>query len=526
MYSAFTQEYRAMLGAMMDVPRIAFSNYEEIIQNKDFKQKILKVSKEGSIDIVSGRDRDGRDSQDYDRGTFEINGPDLSQAIVYDSYKCLPFIDLSFRYINGEVLELKMCMEGIALDIFKYLFDKGYKMSYFSTTRLILLIRKSFKNFGGENSKDSNFELQKVNPERIIYLEMLKYAISKGLRMDLHQLALLTAISTELSQEIEELYSSPLWVKSCAASDNVPLPQAIKELAYSLNLGIKEYEKRLDDERFTSGGGQETREQILKQSICMQLKNMSQVLSSDGANRAGVSDGYGKEYVSANITKQRNRLKSEVLSSTQEMTSAVVNAPVSCANTTKDDKSLKFMGNPLDYSEGALVFYKDKAGKNWCFTPNMYSDLIKTQTNVYTNERIPTKVIGKMINILEYMQILNIDPSKITSVSKGIDKLNEPDMISNEYTDLAVNYLINTASLRGIYPETLRSLSYEKMQYILDMIGYRIDYFRDLKSKISPSLAFSTFCKAIYVYMRSMSDLQRLEAEAPGLDEIFEVLGN
>ncbi len=533
----FNEDEQVNIGAMCDIIEVAFPRHTGMAP---LASKIYRINDEG-VKVI-------RDSEEQDIPVILddiLPGPDLSQVIIYNSYKCIPNITPTFRYQNGEVLELRMCLEGLSFEAFKFLFDKGYKMTYFNLNRLLILM----KDYGHPSATQSTGQLHGKTSlhgfKSLIYIEMLKYAISKGLRMDLYQFNYFITFASNYTDEINEIYSSPLWMKSCSASSNVPLPEAIKELAVSLNI-LSSEENGDSTGALNSIGALNSVERMvnhsLKEEVCLKLREISEM---------GLRDP--QMLIDSNLERQRERMNVEINKGLMTLGAGSIgtfgSAGISKGLNGTCANSSSFNENPLNFSDDSLVYLRDSVSngvsnsnaKVWCFTPNMFSDLISSGKNPYTNTPLPSKTIAKMANILDFMESLKIDPKKIVSVRKAVEKLNSPDMINNEFTDKSIAFVENISSIRGIFQQQLRKV-FEgvrnkneglKIYEAMVSMGFDLDYLRPKRTlgpsiselkfpEILPvSLLYATFCKALYIFAKKYNDIQRAEMGIPTPEDII-----
>jgi hypothetical protein len=319
-------------------------------------------------------------------------------------------------------------------------------------------------------------------------MEMLKYAVNKSLRLDLYQFSYLSSFAAEFSRDVKGIYNNPLWKKACSASDTFPLPSIVNELAMSLNIINSSDEK------------------ITKSEVCSRFYETTHI---------------NKEvYVDANKNRQRQRMDVELkgaVRAARDFESGF--SSYRCSNT-----DVAINGDPLDYSDDSLVYYTDKDKKTWCFTPNTYNELLKKQVNYYTNERIPKSALVKMSNIITFMKSLSIEPSKIVSVSKAIEKLNLPDAITNEHTDVSINFVKNTTAIRGIMPQELDNLKFSNIIGVLELIQINPDYLYDKSLNLPYFLVFATLCKALHIFAQKYNDIERAERGVPTMNDIYGLL--
>jgi len=450
----FSEDDQINLGAICDDIEIAFP------KGMNMNVVIEVVNEDGYLENISDEEA--------------VPAPDLSQVLLYNSYKVQERIPLTYRMEKGECLELRMCVETGGLEMFKYLFNKGYKFTYFGLNRLLVILKSTVGKDAAGNTILSNKVFN------LIYADMLKFCVNKGVIVDKEQFEILQVYTNSLSDDIEEIYSKPMWIKSCSASENVPLPEVVKELAFSLNL-VEE--------------GMENFKGNNKVKICNNLEKINK-LNAD-------------QIIQANSNIQEDYMSSEMY-----------NISDYAKNTNKVKCSNPINGNPLDYHKNTLVHYRDENNKIWCFTPNVFENLITEPVNMYNNKKIPLSVVNKMQHITMFLKRLGIDPKNITTVSKAVDKLKAPDAITNDNTNKAINFVINAGQIRGVYKDDLLKMPVELMIQIMSMINYDQDYLPVL----TPSHRLATFCKAIYVYYNKYTDMEIMENGMPTLDDIFNMI--
>lgn len=369
--------------------------------------------------------------------------PTLTDTILFNSYMVEKKLTLSLRYYNGENLEIRNAMESIALEIFMDLIDRGYFFTYFSMNRLLLLLKETTS--GGKI-------IRKIS--NIIYLEMLKYVISKGIPLDEEQFNIIKNFSEEYVDEINELYSKPKWEKACAGSDKVPLPEFVKNLAFSMNIDIS----------------------LPKSEVCDSIR---QIVNDEE-----------DEVVDAAVTRHKDKAAAE-LRNINDYTKG--KSDVYCQNIPTSE------GNPFEYNDLALSYYTDKQDRTWCFIARDYDNLILNPVNPKTGEPLPRKLISKMRRSLETFEDLGIPPKEITRISEALVNIKKDDKISNERTDFIVDSIIRIGASRGIFPEFLRRTPTMKMMEILDEIEMRQDYL----PLLTQTHQFATFCRALYYFFKS-----------------------
>lgn len=419
------------LGAMVDIPEIAFpmgTNSRSVVQ---------VIDDDGIINNVTRED--------------PVPGPDLSMVILYNSYNIQNLIPVIMMMDKGENMELRMCLECGALEMFKVLFNKGFRFTYFGLNRLLVLLKSTVVN----NSEEKSLVVNRIY--NLIYLDILKYVIGKGVRMDKEQLNLLNTFSNSYASQIEQIYQKPLWIKACSSSANIPLPEMVKDLAFSLNIDISKD----------------------KPEIC---SNIAEISKSDAANVKNSA-----------ISRQKNRVASD-LHNVYDY--AAGKTDVYCKNSSSIN------GNPFEYNDDSLVYYTDKSKSTWCFTPNDFENVLSNQVNPYTGNPIPDNILMKIQSKLTYINSLGINPRKVIPIGEALQVLTKSDVITNLNTEYINETIIRLAEARGIYDYTLKKLEPYRLHYLLNIINMDQDYLEQL----SNSHRFATFCKAMYIHFKAYPD--------------------
>jgi hypothetical protein len=75
-----------------------------------------------------------------------LPSPVLEDVVLCNSYKIMKYIPVMVKYVKGENIQLRMCMECGAIEAFKVLFDRGFRFSYFSMNRLLVLLKGTIHN--------------------------------------------------------------------------------------------------------------------------------------------------------------------------------------------------------------------------------------------------------------------------------------------------------------------------------------------------------------------------------------------
>lgn len=417
---------RISIGAMCDLPEIAFPiGFDKTIITEYYDETGFLITEKKVM----------------------VPQPSLPEMILYNAYSCAEKASIQASFSTGELAELKMCIDTGALEIFRILIDRGFNFSYFSMNRLLSSLKQT----------DGN------NIFCLIYIEMLKYVIARGVMLDKYQFGYLNNFSMEYAKEIEELYSTPLWQKACSGSDNIPLPSMVNALAASLNIDPSKD----------------------KPEVCGELRNLA---SMDFNKLSGME-----------LERQREQLR------LSQSINARMNkkAPVFCKNANDID--------PLRYTDNTLVFYTDRNNDSWCFSAGDFDELLRNPVNPITKETLPPKVLAHMSEKVSLFEIAGIKASTLKPYDESLKELYKKDTISNMKTSEAIGIVINLGTTRGITEARFRAIPYTKMIYILDMIRMTQDYLNNLPREYQ----FAVFCKVLYYYFKKYPD---------SLDDVLEII--
>lgn len=376
--------------------------------------------------------------------------PDLASLILYNAVKTAEFTPIGMSINKGECNELKLTIETGALEIFKILIDRGFKFTYFSMNRILIAYRETVIKVG-----DSKPIINRVF--NLIYFDMIKFIVSKGARMDREQYNIISNFSEETAVQIAELYSRPLWVKACSASDKVPLPEVIRDLAYSMNIDM-------------TGG---------KMEICNAI-----------ADTVRQNPSVLKE---AAVTRQRNLVSANVHSAADY---AKGKTDVLCRNAGTIN------GNPFEYNDASLAYYTDESSNVWCFTSSEFENLIVNPVNPHTGKPLPNYLINRMQGSLGIFKSLGISPQRVVPISEAISSINKSDSINNVTTEFVNETIIRLSQTRGIFEDVLRKISLDRMERVLSYINMEQDYL----PLLTQSHRFATFCKALYLFFKKNPD--------------------
>lgn len=243
------------------------------------------------------------------------------------------------------------------------------------------------------------------------YYDMFLLCAKAGIQIDKYQFDFFRKIYPEKVQDILDVYEKPVWEKLCSHNKSNP---SLRKLANEFNL----YYSSND-------------------SICKKLKEISLMTPSDF-----------KELIEE---RTYNRMKLYGLKS-------------KCYNEI--DK---------EYSDTNFSFYEDDESKVWCFTSDMYENLIQTKTNPYNNEKIPDYFLNDIENSLKLLKDLKI--VKPENILDAKNKLTDNDYISNIKTDTIIKSINDILVIHNINLDDINNM---QISLILDSLDFSQSYLNEL----------------------------------------------
>jgi hypothetical protein len=381
--------------------------------------------------------------------------------------------EIKFRH---ESIRLIQTIECIALEAFVELLRRGTKMSYFTMNRLLLKIISYTK-------KDSNYN--RIYSE--VYIAMLKSALSLGVPMDKYQFDFIQRVdltdsdNKKIKDTIETIYKQPLYKKTCETSIKAEVPKSIKLLSASLGVGIDLSSVYYDTKRDKTILSEPT-----KQEIC-----------------SGIYSIMNQEK-SKFLTDAKDRLTKRIEFTTPKLDDYAKGrvTGVDCKNKGG------IYGDPLDYNDSTLVYYRDKNEDLYCFPANMYKELALSKKNPITDEDLPMDVLVKISKASAIFKTMGINPDNMLTVEDAYTKLKDVDSFDKAKTEYAMETVKLLFLSRGIKPIYLQELSIDSLNKMLDVSNVKMaqDYLKQFST--DKPFAFATFCKALY---SSIKDDDKIE---------------
>ena len=258
--------------------------------------------------------------------------------------------------------------------------------------------------------------------------KMLLDAVQHGAYLDTKQFSLAKIAGEDTAKEVQKEYNEPYWKKACRSTKGLQEtdPQ-LQELAYFLHLDPEHNKK----------------------TICKQLEDIS---SADP---------------NALVQAVEKRMKQYITDLTGYPYEFVNNDPeISCQN---GDENI-YQYNPLD-----VAVYRDEKGKAWCFTKDLFDNLLKTQTNPYTKAPLPKAFLAKLSMKRQVLSELGLKKLKLRTFSESLSKMSSKQEISDKRSERVLSEFLSEAEAKGFSQRTIEKLSPKDMQILLSRIGVEAD---------------------------------------------------
>ena len=346
-----------------------------------------------------------------DRNDLLKTDPKLDEVIAAHS---MTIFNKNLSSIKNIEKGLKSSIAYLNIATFEKFIDQGAVLDYADTNSIILLMKEY------QESQDI------ISREQLN--QMLTYAVSRGLILDIYQEQLLQ-FNSEIYNKIITAYNVPYWKKICQV--NGPVSERLKLLAYRLNLNPEES----------------------KDIICDQIKT---IIQSDPAKLK-------KNVIDRNVLRIRS-----TVARINEFENGSPPALV-CSNQSV------LTSDPYDHPDLDIAFYRD-ANDLWCFTSNNFTKIIEQKKNPYNLQNFPEyflkDVQQKLETISKYRSVNDIP----TPISETIDSLLKPDVIANVYTDKYVKFFLEALALNGLTEWNIDKLTVENMEtLLLDNFGLEVN---------------------------------------------------
>lgn len=272
--------------------------------------------------------------------------------------------------------------------------------------------------------------------------KMLVNSISLGTQLDQDQLNIVSIMGRDILDAVTKEYEQPYWRKICKSpTSNGETPEPLRKLAISLNID----------------------------------PNMSQAAICESINTLSKSD---KEALKEAATKRQQMRMAADLGTMNEFLNGKV------PNLVCRNKSL-LPHDPSDYNDIDIAYYRDDQGAVWCFGSDSFATILESGVNPYNSTVLPNSFKEELRYRIDVLKRLGIDANRgeigiyssrvPITFTKSIDSLTSKDVITEKTSEQSLDVFIRLASRNNISPETIRTLSKERMSNALRSIGYNVD---------------------------------------------------
>lgn len=301
---------------------------------------------------------------------------------------------------------------------YRAILDKGIKPDYAFINDLMTRLNKI---------KTASFTVGFIQIDA-----MLIENVKNGVEIDSNQLSYLSSIDSGSSERLEKTYATPHWKKVCNVNSGKP-DDELKLLALSLNIPDVSSDKC---------------------EICNYITDLSK--------------NDPQQLKEAAIRRQELKVSAATLGASDYIES--IDQPLKiCRNRkilTKD---------PYDFNDVQLAYYVDSKDVNWCYTSDMYDNLLAGKKNPTTGEQLPDNFIGQLKNKQRTLTSLGIETVNTTTFSEGVDKLTRQDKISDRVTNRELEIFKSTAQINGINSLRFKNMSQQQLQSILTQYGRSVN---------------------------------------------------
>lgn len=237
-------------------------------------------------------------------------------------------------------------------------------------------------------------------------VSILKTLIIAGIDIDLYQFVMIKLISDSIAQIIAEAYQVPYWKKTCSSPEGLPSNRLI-QLANVL--------------QYTGGDS--------KKEICSFIKTVSEADES--------------KLIDSTV----NRQKEKIAITNSSPTDFVSGRPTGVCYNTQMSGDLIYQ-----YADFDIASYRDQHGHIYCFTRDLYPNLLEKKINPYTNEPLPATFLVDLSRQYTLVQSLGLSgPPEALGV--GLKRLVAPDEINN-HLDEEIVARFNAEARRNMVPES------------------------------------------------------------------------
>lgn len=328
---------------------------------------------------------------------------------------------------------------------YRMILDKGVKPNYTFIndlmTRMGLIKRARF--YVGYSQLDS----------------ILITNIKRGISIDTKQFAYIKSIDLGSARRLQEAYKTPYWEKVCQTKEG-DIENDLRLLALSLNY---------------------TETKTNKAQVCNYIQDLAKRNPESLKAAARRRQEIRVSAASAGATDfidNTNNMSNNTISNT-------VNIPLRiCRNRNV------LAEDPYDYNDAQLAYYNDSNGVPWCFTSDMFNQLLQTKKNPISQESLPEDFILELKNKNRMLDGLGMRNIETITFPQALDKLKQSDTINDIESNREIEKFMMTAQLNGANGQNFRNMTNTQLQNNLQKYGSFVNLL-----PLSQDHAFTTFTR-------------------------------
>jgi hypothetical protein len=383
----------------------------------------------------------------------------------------------------------ELAVEYLNVEAFRRLIESGYVPDYNTVNLLLVRIRQ----YQAIRDRLSSQQLE----------EMLLEAVRFGVTLDRDQFAMLASLpfGRAYGDIILQEYTQPYWRKACRQ-------------AKSPTVRPLDPEKPLTPQGLQALQGSQGFQEIKGASVAPRLRRLAVSLGVDPSQNKGEICEALDRLASADPTRLRQaaiRRQQTRISANLANVSEYIGTPgnagppmLVCRNQTMLE------ANPYEYNDYDLAAYRDGSGAVWCFTRDMFENLLETGTNPYSLQTIPESfrlAVQNQLDMARRLGLLDTRPIRFTEAVDALSSKDRPDdpacASCVDESGRAVETLIQTAALYGVANDKIRGLTRLQMEQLLQVIGSEPLPL----SALTTSHALVTFARQVQDILRRQPDL-------------------
>lgn len=323
---------------------------------------------------------------------------------------------------NTDSIFLKMAFKSTFSELFISILNSGVRPSYYDICYFISHMSYIYKT-------------EIFSRLRHSCKEMISALVERGASMDLYQVDEIGYSDPEFRVNLINSYKKPLWEKVCSIRTDSYIPKELSEA--TIFFGISS--------------------DVTKDTLCSNFEDITT------ASLEALVKTFKKK--NSRIMAQKTSLLTDFINSIPE---------VRCENPEE------ISGDPMEFSDKALAYYKDTDGKNWCFLSNSFENLISTGVNPATSKPLPKDFLTTVKLQKDFLEMFEIplhDPKTISKIMKSLTSKQE---ISNDETNIILSRVVPLLDSRGFSEARIKKMKISELIIRFSRIGISLEDFIEI----------------------------------------------